>query len=292
MAAVQRASGENRAENRDATVTAVEEAVGAGADVVLPPELFEGRYFCQFERQEYFSWATTVEDNPAVHAVRRVTAGTGAVVPVSFFEDAGPSYFNSVAVIEDGTLLGVYRKAHIPDGPGYEEKFYFTPGNTGFRTWSTRHGRIGVGICWDQWFPEAARAMALQGAELLLYPTAIGSEVGSQAGNDTSDMWRRAMDGHAVCNHVPVVAANRIGIEDELTFYGSSFVVDHRGRTLAQAGRDSVETIYAELDLDRARADRAGWGLFRDRRPDLYGDLTRTDGGDDATVPGPVPGRR
>ena len=292
MAAVQRASGENRDENRDATVTAVEEAVGAGADVVLPPELFEGRYFCQFERQEYFSWATTVEDNPAVHAVRRVTAGTGAVVPVSFFEDAGPSYFNSVAVIEDGTLLGVYRKAHIPDGPGYEEKFYFTPGNTGFRTWSTRHGRIGVGICWDQWFPEAARAMALQGAELLLYPTAIGSEVGSQAGNDTSDMWRRAMDGHAVCNHVPVVAANRIGIEDELTFYGSSFVVDHRGRTLAQAGRDSVETIYAELDLDRARADRAGWGLFRDRRPDLYGDLTRTDGGDDATVPGPVPGRR
>ena len=278
VAAIQQAFGEDRAENRDATVAAVAEAIAGGADVVVPSELFEGRYFCQFERQEYFSWATTAEDSPAVRAVRQVTAGTGTVVPVSFFEEAGPSYFNSVAVVEDGTLLGVYRKAHIPDGPGYEEKFYFTPGNTGFRTWATRHGRIGVGICWDQWFPEAARAMALQGAELLLYPTAIGSEVGSQAGNDTSDMWRRAMDGHAVCNHVPVVAANRIGIEDGLTFYGSSFVVDHRGRPLAQAGRDSVEILYAELDLDQARADRAGWGLFRDRRPDLYGDLTRTDG--------------
>jgi N-carbamoylputrescine amidase len=278
VAAVQRAFGEDRDENRDATVAAVAEAVVAGADVVLPPELFEGRYFCQHERQEYFSWATTVDENPAIEAICRVTAGTGAVVPVSFFEDAQPAYFNSVAMVEDGRVLGVYRKAHIPDGPGYEEKFYFTPGSTGFLTWTTRHGRIGVGICWDQWFPEAARAMALQGADLLLYPTAIGSEVGSQAGNDTSDMWRRAMDGHAVCNHVPVVAANRIGVEDDLTFYGSSFIVDHRGRPLAQAGRDTAETITAELDLERATADRAGWGLFRDRRPDLYGDLTRAGG--------------
>ena len=278
VAAVQRAFGEDRDENRDATVAAVAEAIAGGAHIVLPPELFEGRYFCQFERQDFFSWATGVEESPAVAAVRKVTAGTGAVVPVSFFEDDRPSYFNSVAVVEDGSVLGVYRKAHIPDGPGYEEKFYFTPGNTGFRTWSTRHGRIGVGICWDQWFPEAARAMALQGADLLLYPTAIGSEIGSQEGNDTSDMWRRAMDGHAVCNHVPVVAANRIGVEDELTFYGSSFVVDHRGRPLAEAGRDTVETIYAELDLARATADRAGWGLFRDRRPDLYGDLAKTHG--------------
>jgi N-carbamoylputrescine amidase len=275
VAAIQRGFGEDREENRDATVASVVEAIAAGAGIVLPSELFESRYFCQFERQEFFSWATTVDDSPAVAAIQKVTAGTGAVVPVSFFEDAAPSYFNSVAIVEDGQVLGVYRKAHIPDGPGYEEKFYFSPGNTGFRTWDTRHGRLGVGICWDQWFPEAARAMALQGADLLLYPTAIGSEVGSQAGNDTSDMWRRAMDGHAVCNHVPVVAANRTGVEDEITFYGLSFIVDHRGRPLAEAGRDTTEIIYADLDFAQARADRAGWGVFRDRRPDLYGDLTQ-----------------
>jgi N-carbamoylputrescine amidase len=275
VAVIQRAFGEDRDENRDATVALVADAVAAGADVVLPSELFEGRYFCQYEDQASFSWATTLEDNPAVAAVRKVTAGTGAVVPVSFFEAALPAYFNSVAVVADGEVLGRYRKAHIPDGPGYEEKFYFNPGDTGFRTWDTRHGRIGVGICWDQWFPEAARVMALQGADLLLYPTAIGSEVGSQADNDTADMWRRAMDGHAVCNHVPVAAANRVGTEGDLTFYGTSFIVDHRGRPLAEAGRATTEPLFAELDLERARADRAGWGIFRDRRPDLYGDLTR-----------------
>ena len=203
VAVIQRAFGADRDENRQATVAAIEEAIAQGADIVVPPELFEGRYFPRTEEQEYFSWATTAEENPAIAAVQKVTAGTGAVVPVSFFEAAPPAYFNSVAVVEDGTVLGIYRKAHIPDGPGYEEKFYFTPGDTGFLTWTTRHGRLGVGICWDQWFPEAARAMALQGADVLLYPTAIGSEVGSQAGNDTSDMWRRAMEGHAVCNHVP-----------------------------------------------------------------------------------------
>jgi N-carbamoylputrescine amidase len=268
VAVVQRAFGADRDENRDATVAAVADAIGRGAHVVLPSELFEGRYFPQSEEQEYFSWATTPEDNQAIAAVQKVTAGTGAVVPVSFFEAARPAYFNSVAVVEDGAVLGIYRKAHIPDGPGYEEKFYFTPGDTGFKTWSTRHGRLGVGICWDQWFPEAARAMAL-------HPTAIGSEVGSQAGNDTSDMWRRAMEGHAVCNHVPVVAANRTGAEGELTFYGSSFVVDHRGRQLAQAGRTTTETIYAELDTAQATADRERDPIRRDRRPDLYGDLTR-----------------
>jgi len=275
VAVIQRAFGEDRDENRDATVALVADAIAAGADIVLPSELFEGRYFCQHEDQSFFAWATTLEDNPAVAAVRKVTAGTGAVVPVSFFEAALPAYFNSVAVVEDGEVLGLYRKAHIPDGPGYEEKFYFNPGDTGFRTWATRHGRIGVGICWDQWFPEAARAMALQGADLLLYPTAIGSEVGSQADNDTADMWRRAMDGHAVCNHLPLAAANRVGTEDDLTFYGTSFIVDHRGRPLAEAGRATTETLFAEVDFARARADRAGWGIFRDRRPDLYGDLTR-----------------
>jgi N-carbamoylputrescine amidase len=275
VAAIQRSFGEDRRENREATVAAVEKAIADGAHIVVPPELFEGRYFPQHEDQAYFSWATTLEESPAVADVLRVTAGTGAVVPVSFFESAPPAYFNSVAVVEDGTLLGVYRKAHIPDGPGYEEKFYFSPGDTGFRTWATGHGRIGVGICWDQWFPEAARAMALQGADLLVYPTAIGDEVGSQADNDTADMWRRAMDGHAVCNHVPVAAANRIGTEGELTFYGSSFIVDHRGRPRAEAGRRTAETIQAELDLAQATEDRAGWGLFRDRRPDLYGDLLK-----------------
>jgi N-carbamoylputrescine amidase len=275
VAVIQREFGESRDENRQGTVAAVVDAIAAGADIVLPSELFEGRYFCQHEDQDYFSWATTPEESPAIAAIQQVTAGTGAVVPVSFFEAARPVYFNSVAMVEDGRVLGVYRKSHIPDGPGYEEKFYFNPGDTGFKTWATRHGRIGVGICWDQWFPEAARAMALQGADLLLYPTAIGNEVGSQADNDSADMWRRAMDGHAVCNHVPVAAANRIGTEDDLTFYGSSFIVDHRGRPLAEAGRVTTETIYAEVDFAQATADRAGWGIFRDRRPDLYGDLTK-----------------
>jgi N-carbamoylputrescine amidase len=276
LAVIQRGFGLDRQENLDATVAAVEEAIAGGADIVLPPELFEGRYFPQYERQDFFSWATTAEQNPAVISIQKVTAGTSAVVPVSFFEAATPAYYNSVAMVDNGNVLGIYRKAHIPDGPGYEEKFYFSPGNTGFTTWSTGHGRVGVGICWDQWFPEAARIMALQGADLLLYPTAIGNEVGSQAGNDTADMWRRCMDGHAVSNHLPVAAANRTGVEDALTFYGSSFIVDHRGRALAQAGRDTEETLFAELDFARAEADRAGFGLFRDRRPDLYGDIANT----------------
>ena len=275
LAVVQRSCGDDRDVNRESMVEAVSSAVSAGADVVVCPELFEGRYFPQYEEQRYFAWATTLEDNPAVAAVCKATTGKGTVVPVSFFEKAGPVFFNSVAVVESGAIVGIYRKSHIPDGPGYEEKFYFSPGDTGFRTWATRHGRIGVGICWDQWFPEAARAMVLQGAELLVYPTAIGNEVGSQADNDTSDMWRRAMDGHAVCNHVPIAAANRIGTEGELTFYGSSFVVDHRGRTLVEAGRDTTETLFAQLDLAQASEDRAGWGLMRDRRPDLYGILGR-----------------
>lgn len=273
LAVVQRAFGDDRHENLDSTLSAIAGAIADGADIVLPPELFEGRYFPQHERQDFFSWATTPDESPAVIAVQKVTAATGALVPVSFFEADPPAYYNSVAIVENGENLGVYRKSHIPGGPGYEEKYYFNPGNTGFRTWSTGHGRIGVGICWDQWFPEAARIMALQGADLLLYPTAIGNELGSQAGNDTADMWRRCMEGHAVCNHVPVAAANRTGVEDDLTFYGSSFVVDHRGRPLAQAGRGTTETIFAELDFAKASADRAGFGLFRDRRPDLYGEI-------------------
>jgi N-carbamoylputrescine amidase len=274
LAAIQKACGSDRATNVAEMAARVDTAQRAGADIVLPQELFSGPYFPQREEQRWFAEARPVEADPAVAAVRSVTAGRDTVVPVSFFERAGQAYFNSVAMVVGGEVLGVYRKSHIPDGPGYEEKFYFSPGDTGFRVWVTPHGTIGVGICWDQWFPEAARAMALLGAELLLYPTAIGSEIGDQAGTDSADMWRRAMDGHAVCNHVPVAAANRIGVEGELTFYGSSFIVDHRGRPLAEADRSSDTILYAELDLDRAAADRAGWGLFRDRRPDLYGRLT------------------
>ncbi len=278
LAVIQKACGPDHSENITDMADLVAAALDAGADIVLPQELFAGQYFCQTERQEWFAWASPVEEDPGIVAICKVTAGRGAVVPVSFFERSGQAHYNSVAVVEDGEVLGTYRKSHIPDGPGYEEKFYFNPGDTGFRAWATRHGTIGVGICWDQWFPEAARAMALLGADVLLYPTAIGSEIGDQADNDTADMWRRAMDGHAVCNAVPLAAANRVGTEGELTFYGSSFIVDHRGRPLAEADRTSTATIVAELDLDAARADRAGWGLFRDRRPDLYGPLLTSDG--------------
>ncbi len=278
LAVIQKACGDDRAANVTEMADLVAAALDAGADIVLPQELFAGPYFCQTEQQDSFAWASSVDEDPGVTAIRKVTAGRGAVVPVSFFERAGQAHYNSVAVVEDGEVLGIYRKSHIPDGPGYEEKFYFNPGDTGFRVWETRHGTIGVAICWDQWFPEAARAMALLGADVLLYPTAIGSEIGDQADNDTADMWRRAMDGHAVCNAVPLAAANRVGTEDELTFYGSSFIVDHRGRPLAEADRTSATTIVAELDLAAARSDRAGWGLFRDRRPDLYAPLLTSDG--------------
>ena len=278
LAVIQKACGTDRSQNISEMVELVASAVDDGADVVLPQELFQGPYFCQTEQQDWFAWACGLEDDPGVAAIAKVTRGSGAVVPVSFFERAGQAHYNSVAIVEDGEVLGVYRKSHIPDGPGYAEKFYFNPGDTGFKAWPTRHGTIGVGICWDQWFPESARAMSLLGAEILLYPTAIGSEIGDQSDEDTADMWRRAMDGHAVCNHVALAAANRTGTEDALTFYGSSFIVDHRGRPLAEADRTSATTITAELDLASARADRAGWGLFRDRRPDLYGPLLTQDG--------------
>jgi len=278
LAVIQKACTADRHENLGAMLGRMEEAMAAGADIVLPQELFEGPYFPQAERQAFFAWATPLEESPAVGAVCKLTAGRGTVVPVSFFERAGHAYFNAVALVEDGQVLGTYRKSHIPGGPGYEEKFYFSPGDTGFRAWPTRHGCLGVGICWDQWFPEAARVMALKGAEILLYPTAIGSEVGDQAKEDTADMWRRAMAGHAVCNHAHLAAANRVGREDEITFYGSSFILDHHGRPLAEADRTSETTLLAELDLAASREDRAGWGVFRDRRPELYGPLLTLDG--------------
>ncbi len=252
----------------------IREAAAKGAQVILPSELFEGHYFCREEREDYYALAHSVDGHPTIAYCQTLAAELGVVIPVSFFEQAGPIYYNSVAIVDaDGTLLGVYRKSHIPDGPGYEEKFYFRPGNTGFRVWQTRFGKLGVGICWDQWFPECARAMTLMGAELLLYPTAIGSEP-HDPGLDTKDPWQRVMIGHAVANMIPVVAANRVGTEGDQTFYGSSFICNHRGDKLTELGRDDEGIICVELDLAASQHMRNAFGFFRDRRPELYQILT------------------
>ncbi len=278
MAAVQCALGGPRADNVARVEKLVREAAARGAQVVLPPELFEGPYFCREERAENFAEARTLEADEAVARMREVARELGVVVPVSFFERAGQAYFNSVALVDaDGAVLGVYRKSHIPDGPGYEEKFYFRPGDTGFRVWPTRFGTLGVGICWDQWFPEAARAMMLLGAEVLLYPTAIGSEP-HEPDLDTRDPWQRAMIGHAVSNVVPVVAANRVGVEDGQSFYGSSFIADPRGDKVAELDRSQSGVVVHRFDLDAIARTRASWGFFRDRRPELYDVLGTADG--------------
>ena len=279
LAVVQMACSDRLEENLAKAERLVRLAADDGAQVILLQELFENLYFPQLEREELFALAHEVDGHPFVDRFAALAAELGVVLPVSFFEKANQTYFNSLAMIDaDGDVLGVYRKSHIPDGPGYEEKYYFVPGDTGFQSWRTRYGTIGVGVCWDQWFPEAARAMALQGADLLLYPTAIGSEPEETGGLDTRDMWRRAMIGHAVANSVYVAAANRVGREGAATFYGSSFVADMRGEVLCEAGRDEEAVIHAELDLAEARSFRAGFGFFRDRRPDLYGSLLTLDG--------------
>ncbi len=248
----------------------VRDAAGRGAEIILLPELFSDQYFCKTQDEAHFASAYGWRDHPAVLAMQALAVELGIVIPVSIFEKDGPEYFNSVVMIDaDGTLLGVYRKSHIPDGPGYQEKFYFKPGNTGFRVWDTQKGRIGVGICWDQWFPEAARAMALLGADILLYPTAIGAEPQDET-LDTAARWRRAMQGHAVSNVIPVVAANRIGDEDGQVFYGTSFIADETGEILADLDRAEAGIITAKFDLDAIERERAAWGFFRDRRPDLY----------------------
>lgn len=278
VAAIQCALGGERADNVARVAKHVKDAAERGARVILPPELFEGPYFCREERDLYFAWARPLEGNETIAHFAKLAAQLGVVIPVSFFEKAGHAHYNSVAVIDaDGRVLGVYRKSHIPDGPGYEEKFYFRPGDTGFRAWKTRHGTIGVGICWDQWFPECARAMALLGAEVLLYPTAIGSEPHDPS-LDTKDPWQRAMIGHAVSNVMPVVAANRIGTESGQTFYGSSFISDHRGDKVVELGRSEEGIAIASFDLAPLRKTRASWGFFRDRRPELYGVLGTADG--------------
>ncbi|MEJ7598675.1 MAG: N-carbamoylputrescine amidase [Kofleriaceae bacterium] len=256
----------------------VREAAGKGAQIILPSELFEGHYFCRTQREEDFERAHAAEDHPTLRKFQQLAAELGVVIPVSFYEQAGPEYYNSIAVFDaDGRNLGVYRKSHIPDGPGYQEKFFFKPGNTGFRAFATRFGTIGVAICWDQWFPEAARAMTLAGADVLFYPTAIGSEP-EEPELDSKDSWQRVMVGHAVANAVGVVASNRVGTEgagkDSITFYGSSFIANARGDKLAELGREQSGIALAELDLAHIRKVRASMGFFRDRRPHLYRSLT------------------
>lgn len=270
VAALQCAFSADMAANIDLVSDLVARAASEGAQVILPPELFEGPYFCKVEEEAIFATARPTADHAAVRAMAKLAKRLGVAIPTSFFEKDGPHHYNSLAMIgPDGETMGVYRKSHIPDGPGYEEKYYFRPGNTGFRVWDLFGARIGVGVCWDQWYPECARAMALMGAEVLFYPTAIGSEP-YDATLDTSRMWRRAMQGHSVSNCMPVVAANRIGVEDGQAFYGHSFITNEWGDLIADHGRDETGVLVAALDLDLAAMHRAGMGFFRDRRPDLY----------------------
>ena len=266
----------HESENIAAVAALVEQAAKAGAQVILPPELFAGPYFCVTEDEARFALAQTLDESASVREMQRLAKAHGAAIPTSFFERDGQHYYNTLAMIgPDGAVMGTYRKSHIPDGPGYEEKYYFRPGNTGFRVWQVFGATIGVGVCWDQWYPECARAMALMGAEALFYPTAIGSEpYDSQL--DTSRIWRRAMLGHAASNCLPVIAANRIGSEENgQAFYGHSFITDQRGDVLAEYGAAETGVLVATLDLAAARGHRAGMGFFRDRRPELYARLVQ-----------------
>ncbi|MCF8707387.1 N-carbamoylputrescine amidase [Rhizorhapis sp. SPR117] len=275
VAALQLAFSDDIDDNIAAVSVLVRQAAARGAKIILPPELFEGPYFCKVEDEALFAMARPVGEHPAVLAMQGLAAELGIYIPTSFFERDGQHHYNSLAMIGDaGEVMGVYRKSHIPDGPGYEEKYYFRPGNSGFKVWETRYGTIGVGICWDQWYPETARIMALMGAEMLFFPTAIGSEP-YDAELDTSRMWRRAMVGHAVSNVMPVIAANRIGDEEGQSFYGHSFITDEWGDLVSEVGAQDTGTLVATIDLDRARRHRAGMGFFRDRRPDLYARLTQ-----------------
>ena len=272
----------NKEENIAKADQLVREAARQGAQIILLQELFETPYFCQKEKSDYYVYATELEENAAIQHFRKVAKELEVVLPISFYEKKNNARYNSLAVIDaDGEVLGRYRKSHIPDGPGYEEKFYFNPGDTGFKVWKTRYAKIGVGVCWDQWYPEAARCMALMGAELLFYPTAIGSE--PQDGSiDSKDHWQMCMLGHAASNLVPVIASNRVGMETDedssITFYGSSFIAGPQGNKIVEAGRDEEAVLVAEFDLDQLEVQRIEWGIFRDRRPDLYKIITSYDG--------------
>jgi len=288
VAATQFACGWDLPSNLDQAERLVREAAGRGARLVLLQELFATPYFCIEQDVRHLRLAESADDSALLRRFGALARELGVVLPVSFFERHHNTYYNSVAIVDaDGTMLGVYRKSHIPNGPGYQEKFYFSPGDTGFRVWDTAVGRIGVGICWDQWFPETARVMALMGAELLLYPTAIGSEPPPAPPLDSRAHWLRTQQGHAAANLMPLLASNRIGIEHaaqdperlQIRFYGSSFITDPLGAVVAQASENRTEVILATVDLDAARALRDGWFVFRDRRPDLYSRLITLDGG-------------
>jgi N-carbamoylputrescine amidase len=283
LAATQMACGEDSQKNVDRAEGLVRAAHAKGANVILVQELFETPYFCKDQLARHFSLAQPFEGNPLIKRFSVLARELGVVLPISFFERANTAHFNSLAMIDaDGSVLGLYRKSHIPDGPGYQEKYYFNPGDTGFKVWNTRFGRVGAGICWDQWFPECARAMALMGAEVICYPTAIGSEPPPAPAVDSSAHWRRVMQGHAGANYVPVIASNRIGREAgescEITFYGTSFIAGPTGEILAEAGRDAEAVVLATVDLDQIGEARRSWGLFRDRRPELYAPLMTLDG--------------
>lgn len=273
VAAIQCPLGGDIAANNAVIEGHVREAASRRAKLILPPELFEGPYFCRVQELNPFDTAAPLNEHASVSAMQKLAKELKVHIPTSFFERDGQHYYNSLAMIDDaGEIMGVYRKSHIPDGPGYSEKFYFRPGNTGFKVWNTKLGNVGIGICWDQWYPETARALMLMGADILLFPTAIGDEPEAED-LDTSRLWRRAMIGHAVSNVVPVVAANRIGTECGQTFYGHSFITDERGDFVAEFGADEEGVLDAELDLTQAAKNRAAFGFFRDRRPDLYGRL-------------------
>lgn len=283
LAATQFACSWDRDANVAKAKAMVRAAAAKGANVILLQELFETPYFCQDQLVDYFKLAQPFENNALLKEMSALAMELGVVLPVSFFERANNAHFNSLATIDaDGTVLGLYRKSHIPDGPGYQEKYYFNPGDTGFKVWSTRFGKVGAAVCWDQWFPESARAMALQGAEMLFYPTAIGTEPPPAPPVDSRDHWRRTMQGHAAANFMPLVASNRIGIEkgkaSEMTFYGSSFIAGPTGEIMADGPRSGEAILTASFDLDEIRTMRTSWGLFRDRRPDLYSPLMSLDG--------------
>jgi N-carbamoylputrescine amidase len=280
---VQFACSDDVAENIASASRLVRKAAAKGAKIILVQELFSGLYFCQEQNAAHFARAFSPAEDPAVHALSALAGELGVAIPISFFEKAGQVFYNTVAMADaDGSVLGIYRKSHIPEGPGYNEKYYFRSGDTGFRVWDTAHGRVGVGICWDQWFPEAARAMALSGAEVILYPTAIGSEPG-QPDFDSARHWQRTQQGHAAANMTPVAAANRIGSETVAgkvqSYYGSSFIAGPDGALVAEAGREGEAVLTASFDREALANDRAAWGLFRDRRPSLYSPLLRADGG-------------
>jgi N-carbamoylputrescine amidase len=275
VAALQLAFSDDVQDNIRAVSELVREAAGRGAKLILPPELFEGHYFCRTQDEAHFGRALPASEHPAVQAMQNLAAELQVYIPTSFFEADGHHHYNSLAMIDEaGKIMGVYRKSHIPDGPGYSEKFYFRPGNTGFKTFRTPYGTVGPAVCWDQWYPETARTLMLDGAEVLLFPTAIGTEP-HDPDLDTSRLWRRAMIGHAVSNVVPVVASNRIGTEHGQRFYGHSFICDERGDMLAEFGATETGILTATLDLEQARRHRAAFGFFRDRRPELYGRLAQ-----------------